>query len=140
MSDLFNTHPEISQHQCDSYARQLGHGNMTPAAWQGYHSYTLLLESEDKVVQFRSAESPLNPTIADLARGVHDHLAPRTKLLGNMPGSSVLVWLMDKIPGVGYLFTVDNGGVPSYKLRAVVEGLAKSVLDATPLFRRLTSE
>ena len=58
-----------------------------------------------------------------LAKAVHGDVAPATLYLGLMPNSSVSVWIMQRLPGVGYLFTW--GDITLAKVDAVVIGLAR---------------
>jgi len=107
MSDLFDTQDEVTQDDCDAYAQNLVKSSVTPVPWQGFHSYTLQSDS-GLIVQFRSDASPLNSSTAQLAKKIHRHLAPTTTYYGLMPNSSVTVWVMETLPGIGYLFTVSR--------------------------------
>jgi hypothetical protein len=122
MSDLFQTQDQVTQDECDAYARSLTNSSVTPVPWQGFHSYTLLSAS-GIIVQFRSEASPLDSLIVNIAKTIHRHLAPTTTYHGSMPNSSVTVWLMEALPGTGYLFTVSS--LTLAKQDAIITDLAK---------------
>jgi hypothetical protein len=122
MSDLFETQNEVTQDDCDKYARNLVKGSVTPMPWQGFHSYTLQSNS-GLIIQFRSNASPLDSSTTKLAKKVHGHLAPATTYHGLMPNSSVSVWVMEIIAGVGYLFTAST--ITTAKLDITVTDFAK---------------
>ena len=104
MSDLFETQNEVTQNDCDTYARKLVKSSVRPVHWQGYHSYTLVSMS-GLIVQFRSKASPLDIEMSTLAKAIHRHIAPDTAYYGLMPNSSVSIWVMETLLGVGYLVT-----------------------------------
>ncbi|MCJ1377791.1 hypothetical protein MMC17_000887 [Xylographa soralifera] len=122
MSDLFETQNEVTQDDCDTYAQNLVKGSVTPVPWQGFHSYTLRSNS-GLIIQFRSKASPLDSSTTKLAKQVHGHLAPTTTYHGLMPNSSVSVWVMEIIAGVGYLFTAST--ITTAKLDITVTDFAK---------------
>ncbi|KIW38196.1 hypothetical protein, variant [Exophiala oligosperma] len=122
MSDLFETQNEVTQDDCDTYAQNLVKGSVTPMPWQGFHSYTLRSNS-GLIIQFRSKASPLDSSTTKLAKQVHGHLAPATTYHGLMPNSSVSVWVMEFIAGVGYLFTAST--ITTAKLDITVTDFAK---------------
>lgn len=107
MSDLFETQNEVTQDDCLKYAQILVKGSVSPVPWQGYHSYTLL-SALGVIVQFRSKASPLDISMTTLAKAIHRHVAPSTTYHGLMPSSSVSIWVMEALPGVGYLFTYSS--------------------------------
>src|ERR1700722_15367985 len=107
MSDLFETQDEVTQDDCDAYAQILVKSSVTPVPWQGFHSYTLQSDS-GLIIQFRSKASPLNSSMAKLAKKIHGRLAPTTTYYGLMPNSSVTVWVVEILSGIGYLFTVSR--------------------------------
>ncbi|KAG8421370.1 hypothetical protein J3459_007468 [Metarhizium acridum] len=107
MSDLFEAQDEVTQNECDAYARSLAKSSVTPLPWQGFHSYTLLSAS-GIIVQFRSEASPLDNSTVKIAKSIHPYLTPTTTYHGSMPNSSVTVWVMDALPGIGFLFTVSS--------------------------------
>lgn len=122
MSDLFETQNEVTQEECDTYAQNLVKGSVTPMPWQGFHSYTLRSNS-GLIIQFRSKASPLDSSTTKLAKKVYGHLAPATIYHGLMPNSSVSIWVMEIIGGVGYLFTA--GTITTAKLDITVADFAK---------------
>lgn len=58
-----------------------------------------------------------------LAKAVHRHVTPATTYQGLMPKSSVSIWMMEALPGTGYLFTI--GRITVAKLDTTVIDLAK---------------
>jgi hypothetical protein len=126
MSDLFTTQDEVTQEECDAYAQKLTNSTVTVLPWQGHHSYTMLTAS-GIIVQFRSKASPLDISVAELAKTTHRHLAPTTTYHGFMHKSSVTVWLMELLPGTGYLFTVSS--LTPAKQEATITGMARYATD-----------
>ena len=122
MSDLFQTQKEVTQGDCIAYAQTLMGTSVKPVLWQGFHSYTLLSES-GCIIQFRSKDSPLDISMTTLAKEVHRHVAPATAYQGLMPNSSVSIWIMEALPGTGYLFTYSSLTVA--KMDQIVIDLAK---------------
>ncbi len=127
MSILFQTQDEVTQEACDAYAQDLTTEPVRPTSWQGYHSYTLLLDDLGLILQFRSKASPLDPDIVCLAKTVHGPLAPKTHRLGYMPGSSVSIWQMEKLPGDGYL-TMPRQTITPNTLDVTVKSFAGHVI------------
>ena len=101
---LFETQKDITENECVQYAQQLKNSSVDPVPWQGYHSYTLLAKS-GAIVHFRSQASPFDVRMTTLAKETHGCLAPTTTYQGTMPNSTVTIWVMDALPGVGYLST-----------------------------------
>lgn len=122
MSDLFETQNEISQIECVTYAQNLVGSSVEPVPWQGFHSYTLLSES-GQIIQFRSEASPLDISMTTLAKTIHPYVAPATTYHGLMPNSSVSVWIMEALPGIGYLFIFSS--ITAAKVDTLVSDLAK---------------
>ena len=122
MSDLFETQNEVTPDDCITYAQDLVKSPVKPVPWQGFHSYRLLSES-GVVIQFRSKVSPLDISMATLAKAIHRHIAPATTYQGLMPNTSVSIWIMEALPGIGYLFTY--GSVTVAKQDATIIDLAK---------------
>ncbi len=122
MSDLFKTQNEVTQDDCVAYAQNLVGTSMEPVPWQGFHSYTLVSDS-GLIVQFRSKSSPLDISMTALAKAVHRHVAPATTYQGLMPNSSVSIWMMEALPGTGYLFTFSR--ITVGKLDTTITDLAK---------------
>jgi len=122
MSDLFETQDEVTKDDCDRYAQQLVKGPVTPMPWQGFHSYTLRSNS-GLIIQFRSKASPLYSSTTKLAKKVHGDLAPTTIYQGCMPNTSVSVWVMEIMAGIGYLFTAST--ITKSKLDNTVVDFAK---------------
>lgn len=122
MSDLFKTQDEVTQDDCDAYAQNLVKSSVTPVPWQGFHSYTLRSNS-GLIIQFRSEASPLDNSTTKLAKQVYGHLALVTTYHGLVPNSSVSVWVMEIIAGVGYMFTAST--ITPAKLDITVVDFAK---------------
>ena len=122
MSDLFETQNEVTQNDCVAYAQDLVGTAVRPVSWQGFHSYTLVSES-GLIVQFRSKSSPLDILMTALAKAVHRHVAPATTYQGLMPNSSVSIWMMEVLPGTGYLFIFNS--ITMAKLDTTVIDLAR---------------
>lgn len=122
MSDLFETQNEVTQGECVAYAQDLVGTSVRPVPWQGFHSYTLVSES-GLIVQFRSKSSPLDISMTALAKAVHRHIAPATTYQGLMPNSSVSIWMMETLPGIGYLFIFNS--ITMAKLDTTVIDLAR---------------
>lgn len=125
MSDLFTSHPEISQASCDSFAEQVVGQPVRPLDWQGCFSYTLESEDERTVVQFRSSDSPLDACTVRLAKTVHSDLVPNMECLGNFENTSVTVWKMDQVPGLGFFYLLSQEDDIKTKLSAMVIDMAK---------------
>lgn len=124
MSDLFETQNEVTQDDCVAYAGSLVGTSVKPVPWQGFHSYTLVSET-GLIVQFRSNSSPLDISMTALAKAVHRHVAPATSYYGLMPDSSMSIWIMEALPGTGYLFTFSS--ITVAKLDTIVIDMAKWV-------------
>lgn len=129
MSDLFDKHTEITQEECEAYARELTNSTVTAVSWQGAHSYTLLTGS-NVIVQFRSKDSPLDIKTTELAKFTHPHLAPKTTYHGLMTSSSVTVWIMEALPGRGYLYSLNK--LSQDQLELTVSGMARCVMGILP--------
>ena len=50
----------------------------------------------------------VDTTITTLAKKIHGRTAPDTTYEGLMPDSMVSIWIMEALPGVGFLFTWEN--------------------------------
>ena len=104
---LFEEQQDITEDDCVQYAQNLTKSLVHPVPWQGCHSYTVLSKS-GVIVQFRSQASPLDIRMTTLAKDTHGHLAPSTSYEGTMPNSTVTIWIIETLPGVGYLSTYRN--------------------------------
>ena len=80
MFSFFEGQDEVTQEAYEVYAQRLTKGPVRPASWQGFHSYTLLLESLEEILQFRSKASPFNQDMACLAKTVHGPPCPNDPL------------------------------------------------------------
>ncbi|GIZ48181.1 hypothetical protein CKM354_001125400 [Cercospora kikuchii] len=121
MSDLFDTHSNVKQTACDKYAQEVVGGPIQALDWQGYYSYTVESKDGHTIVQFRSDKSPLDQEIVDLAKRVHPDLVPGMVRLGLLGDSTVSVWKMDKIPGVGFLMMIHDDNIKTKVLTTAVD-------------------
>jgi len=121
MSDLFDTHTIITQTACNKYAEEVVGGTVHALDWQGYYSYTVESGDGRTIVQFRSDQSPLDEVIVKLARRIHPELVPVMECLGFLGESTVSVWKMDKIPGVGFLEMIHDDDIKTKLLTTVVD-------------------
>ncbi len=71
-----------------------------PAQTQGYCSYTLHVD--DRIGQFRPAKYKLDLDIINAAKDVYGSYAPSTVSFGTLHPSGLLVYIIDKIPGISY--------------------------------------
>ena len=101
---LFEMQKDITEEDCIQYAQTLTKSMIHPVPRQGCHSYIVLSKS-GVIVQFHSQASPLDIRTTTLAKDTYGHLGPTTTYEGTMPNSTVTIWIMDALPGVGYLST-----------------------------------
>lgn len=124
MAGLFKHHKEIDRATCDRYAEKVVGGTVKALGWQGCYSYTVQSEDERTVIQFMSSDSPLDPETVHLAKKIHPDLVPKMEHLGFVDGSSVSVWKMDKISGLGFMDMECEEDIKTKLLTTVVD-LAK---------------
>jgi len=134
MSDLFETHREITElnamHMLWSLYSAMSHrsrarlSQLHPSICSG------------QIVQFRSEASPLDLPTVILAKNIHSQLAPSTNYHGMMPNSSVSIWVMQALPGIGYLSAL--GQITDDKQSRTVMDLAGSVIKS--LFEKIMLE
>ena len=108
---LFEMQKDITEDDCVQYAQTLTKSLVHPVPWQGFHSYTVLSTS-GVIVQFRSQASPFDVRMTTLAKETHGPLAPTTTYQSTMPNSTVTIWVMEALPGVGYLSTYFHTTAP----------------------------
>lgn len=72
-----------------------------PAPTQGYCSYTVLVGGS-QIVQFRPRKYQLDPTVITAAKKVFADYAPSIHFVGAMTPSGLLMYTMDKLPGISY--------------------------------------
>jgi hypothetical protein len=72
-----------------------------PAKTQGYCSYTIVV-GDDTIVQFRPSNYELDLQVTAAARDVYGNFAPSTEFLTILELSNLLVYIMDKMPGISY--------------------------------------
>jgi DNA excision repair protein ERCC-4 len=94
--------------------------------WQGANTYTVESIDSDQIVQFRSDNEPFDAKLTALAKAVHGDLAPATQYNGSLQGSQVSIWIMEKLPGVGFDYLVSSVGTES-KLETAVSDMARLV-------------
>jgi hypothetical protein len=109
-----------SRSACDTFAREHLGGNIIPVAVQGVYSYTVYAgHNAEFVVQFRLASLQLSIEIANLARGIYGHFAPRVTFLGQIgevteSKESLHIYVMSRVRGISYLdfILAHNSQVP----------------------------
>lgn len=121
MSDLFETHSNVKQIACDKYAEEVVRSPVRALGWQGYYSYTVESADGRTIIQFRADKSPLEQEVVNLAKRVHPNLVPTTVRLGFLDNSTVSVWKMDKMPGVGFLAIISDDNIKTKLLTTVVD-------------------
>ncbi|KAB8297266.1 hypothetical protein EYC80_002630 [Monilinia laxa] len=90
------------QHTCYAFVQNaFPRKNIEEAACQGYCSLTFFV-GEDIIVQFRPHQYKLNLLITHVAQEVYGRFAPRTTYITTLPKSRLLVYSMNRIPGVSY--------------------------------------
>ncbi|KAM0162699.1 hypothetical protein ACHAPG_001726 [Botrytis cinerea] len=75
--------------------------NIEEPACQGYCSLTFLV-GDDIVVQFRPVKYRLNLMTTQAAREVYGMFCPRIAYVTSLPKSGLLVYSMNRLPGVSY--------------------------------------
>ena len=87
---------------CDASARALfPNGKITPAPTQGYCSYTVLA-GDCQIVQFRPKRYQFDPAVIKAAKKVFADYAPTIYFIGKMNSTGLLIYTMDKLPGISY--------------------------------------
>lgn len=108
IADFFEK-TEATRSACDAFAREHVGGNIIPVAVQGVCSYTVYAgPNAEFVVQFRLASLQLSMEVANLARSVYDHFAPRVTFLGQIGEvterkESLYIYVMSRVRGISYL-------------------------------------
>lgn len=74
---------------------------ITPALTQGYCSYTVLA-GDGQIVQFRPRKYQLDPAVIKAAKKVYSDYAPSIHFVGEMKPSGLLMYTMEKLPGISY--------------------------------------
>ncbi|KAI5924870.1 hypothetical protein F4810DRAFT_99401 [Camillea tinctor] len=91
--------PPSVKDDCDTFARERFTGNVRPAPFQGYCSYTLLV-GDSTIVQFRPLAHKLDINITTIACQVFGHLAPETEFIGQLNATGLYAFSMRRLPGV----------------------------------------
>ncbi|KAG4027560.1 hypothetical protein MFRU_029g00830 [Monilinia fructicola] len=90
------------QHTCHAFVQNaFPRKNVEEATSQGYCSLTFFV-GDDIIVQFRPHQYKLNLLITHAAPEVYGRFAPRTTYITTLPKSRLLVYSMNRIPGVSY--------------------------------------
>lgn len=66
-----------------------------------------------------------DPCTVRLAKKVHPDLVPAMECLGNFDNTSVTVWKMDEVPGLGFFYVFSHEDDIKTKLSAMVTDMAK---------------
>ena len=113
---------EVTQADCDAFARDVLKYRITAPKWQGFWSYTVFTHTGE-VLQFRWAGSPddFDAEMTHLAKFIHPH-APKTTYIGKIPNTEVGIWKMSRQPGVNFRDTIAT--LTEKKLRRISRGLA----------------
>jgi len=94
--------PVTVKDDCDAFVRARYSGDIRPAPFQGYCSYTLFVGNE-VVVQLRPSAYRLDMGVVKTACHVFGHLAPETEYLGQLEGTDLHAFSMRRLPGVSLL-------------------------------------
>ncbi|KAI5864486.1 hypothetical protein GGS23DRAFT_595218 [Durotheca rogersii] len=92
--------PRGTADNCEAFVRLRFSKPVQPAPSQGYCSYTVYVDGEGTVVQFRPGAHKLDLEISDAACDVFGSLAPETESLGTLEGTGLYAFSMKKMPGV----------------------------------------
>lgn len=94
---FFENHKPITQQDCDDTAANIVGGQVRPTTVQGVTSYTVLAGNQ-KAVQFRAPDSPLDVDLLDYARATYGRFVPGCQSFGLL--GQLHVYVMDSVPGV----------------------------------------
>ena len=121
---FFDSDVSPSRKECDDLARSLlGGGPVVPSNIQGQFSYTVFSPQavtevrtrgdgsshparNANIVQFRLNNSKIDIYVAQLAKVIHGDIAATTDYYGEIgenPGASLGVYVIQKLPGVTYI-------------------------------------
>ncbi|QSZ34803.1 hypothetical protein DSL72_007661 [Monilinia vaccinii-corymbosi] len=90
------------RHACHAFIQDAFPGqNIEEAACQGYCSLTFFV-GDEVIVQFRPRQYKLNHRVAHAAQEVYGRFAPRTTYVTTLPKPALLVYSMNRLPGVSY--------------------------------------
>lgn len=111
ISTFLSTHSSTTRSECDSLAQSLLHSpTISPVPIQGSFSYTVA--SPSQLAQFRSPTSPLDVEVLRRARSIHGSLVADTTFHGQIGQERpLLVYVIEKLPGVTYLEWLMKGGL-----------------------------
>ncbi|KAM3068335.1 hypothetical protein ACMFMF_009151 [Clarireedia jacksonii] len=133
IDSFFKSYITVTRAECDELATSLVGGPVTPVAIQGGVSYTVTGgPKEDKIIQFRPQSSKLDMENMELARSIHGEFVADCELYGTIgSGSSIFVYVIQRLPGITYLEKEDleenPNDVLSWRLNTIRD-LARCVL------------
>lgn len=113
ISTFLSTHSSTTRSECDSLAQSLLHSpTISPVPIQGSFSYTVVA-SDSQLAQFRSPTSPLDVEVLRRAREVYGgDVVADTTFHGQIGQERpLLVYVIEKLPGVTYLEWLMKGGL-----------------------------
>lgn len=112
ISTFLSTHSSTTRSECDSLAQSLlSSPTISPVPIQGSFSYTVVA-SHSQLAQFRSPTSPLDVEVLRRARSIHGSLVADTTFHGQIGlERPLLVYVIEKLPGVTYLEWLMKGGL-----------------------------
>ena len=126
----------LTRTACDDYARRKYGGPLTIVQPQGRFSYTVAVNNNTIIIQFREKSSPLNSPmeIASMSRlltRAHGQLCAPFSLvdsLGGQCGNEVEVYWMNKLPGANCSSMTEMLAMKPVALKALIKSLAKYVI------------
>lgn len=86
---------------CDFVKNAFPGKNIEEPACQGYCSLTFFV-GDDIIVQFRPRQYKLNLLVTHAAREIYRKFCPRITYVTTLPKSGLLVYSMNRLPGVSY--------------------------------------
>ncbi|ESZ93793.1 hypothetical protein SBOR_5822 [Sclerotinia borealis F-4128] len=93
---------EEDKHTCYEFVENAFPGKkIEEPACQGYCSLTIFV-GEDIIVQFRPSQYKLDLQTIHAAREVYGIFAPQTTYITTLPKSGLLVYSMNRLPGISY--------------------------------------
>lgn len=92
-----------TQEECNLVATEIIGESVQPVQLQGAFSYTVA--TQEHIVQFRVAESPLDTERLKLARKIYGDVVPICDKRGvvGTPPSPLTIYVISKIPGITYI-------------------------------------
>ncbi|KAL8370291.1 hypothetical protein RB595_000599 [Gaeumannomyces hyphopodioides] len=118
-----NTGAASSRSEYDEFARQRHPGEVQPVDIQGVTSYTVIAgPSGGRILQFREQHALLDMKTMTLAKEVHGDFVPSCSELGwvgDLKGSRLMVYEMDKLPGETYIIAQSSPTAREARLNTV---------------------